>query len=250
MWRFRSGALALTLTLVVTACGTSGSDFGSNGTKEALRFTTTNLQPAYTGEAYTQELQVAGGVTPYNLVVVRGELPPGVRLQGRTLSGTPTRNGRYEFTVEASDASLSTRSQVLALTVDTLPPVKFEPVLPTTALKADTRVPLRVSYARATRAARFQWRLPAGVQVTRVESGEGRPIMLWKQSGNLLTLDLGFPNVPKTGATVALIGLKFAATTTLTNPQLGFEARDAEGKVVGQAALPSLTPPATPGTPA
>lgn len=30
---------ALTLTLVLSACG-SGGDFGSNGTKEALRFTT------------------------------------------------------------------------------------------------------------------------------------------------------------------------------------------------------------------
>lgn len=54
--------------------------------------------------AYSQPLQVTGGLPPYNFSVT-GELPPGLALNSATgvISGTPTTPGTYSFSVGVSD---------------------------------------------------------------------------------------------------------------------------------------------------
>lgn len=252
-----SARLVLTLLLgtSLAACGTNSTlGSGTTSSREILSFRNTALPEAYANEPYTASVGVSGGVNPYSVRVTSGALPPGLRLSGTSITGTPTQTGRFEFTLEAADATLSTRSQALALTVTTLPPVALTPTLGSgnaanTTFRSDTRVPLRLTAPRGSRALRFSWRLPNGVEVTRVQPGDGTPLLLWKQSPGLLTVVLGFPKEPTGGANVALVSMRFAGPTKLDAAQVGLEARDATGKLIAEAALPPVTPPAS-GAPA
>jgi len=237
----------LALVLLLAACGQS-STLGSTGTKEPLRFATSTMPAVYTGEAYDLNVQVSGGVNPYSYRVASGKLPPGMTLRDGKLTGTPTQPGRYEFTVEVSDATLSTKVQQLVVNVSTLPPVALAPVLPTGDLKADTRVPVRMDHPRTAKAARFQWRLPEGVQVTRVQAGEGGPLLLWKQTGTLFTLDMGFTKALKSGVNVALISMRFPGPTKLPAAAVAYEVRDQDGKLIGEKKFPQEAKPTQPTT--
>ena len=246
--------LTLLLGASLASCGTN-STFGSGSTssKELLSFRSSTLPEAYANEPYSAPVAVSGGVNPYTVRVTNGTLPPGVRLNGTTLTGTPTQTGRFEFTLEAADATLSTKSQTLSLNVATLPAVALTPVLGTTSaanttFRSDTRVPLRVVAPRGARAMRLSWRLPSGVEVTRVQPGEGAPLLLWKQSPGLLTVVLGFTKEPANGSNAAIVSLRFAGPTKLDGTQVGLEARDATGKKIAETALPPLAPVARPST--
>lgn len=77
-----------------------------------LAITTLRLTAATLARTYRAALVTVGGVAPLRWRVVRGKLPPGVRLSQKlgTLAGTPRRIGTYRVMVEASDA-LGARSQ-------------------------------------------------------------------------------------------------------------------------------------------
>lgn len=59
--------------------------------------------------AYTAALAASGGTAPYSFAVTGGALPVGLTLAtDGTLSGTPTENGSFAFTVTATDSSAGT----------------------------------------------------------------------------------------------------------------------------------------------
>jgi gliding motility-associated-like protein len=60
--------------------------------------------------AYSQTITASGGTAPYSYTITAGSLPPGINLLSGTLSGTPTADGDYNFTVSATDASTGTGS--------------------------------------------------------------------------------------------------------------------------------------------
>ena len=55
--------------------------------------------------AYSDQLTVTGGTSPFTWSVSAGTLPPGLTLGASTglLSGTPTTAGTYSFTVKVTD---------------------------------------------------------------------------------------------------------------------------------------------------
>jgi hypothetical protein len=88
------------------------------------------------------------------------------------------------------------------------------------------------------------------VTVTRVQPAEAGGVLFWKLAGRTLTVDVGFKNVPRTGARVALVSLKPQKATRLDATRFAFEARDGTGKVLAEQKLPEVprpaaTPPAT-----
>ena len=67
---------------------------------------TESLPDAPINQSYNQILQASGGIPPYNWKIVSGTLPPGLSLHPNgTISGTPTRQWKYTFTVEVSDTA-------------------------------------------------------------------------------------------------------------------------------------------------
>ena len=58
------------------------------------------------GQPYTLTLQAAGGTSPYSWQVTTGALPGGLTLSGSgAITGTPTSNGSFNFTVQVTDSN-------------------------------------------------------------------------------------------------------------------------------------------------
>lgn len=236
---------------LLVSCGSSTSTTGTTSTSasDPLYFTTTSLPVGYLAESYDTTIAVAGGSGPYAMRVASGTLPPGVTLQGQRLSGKPTKLGTYTFTLETSDANLSSKVQSYTLNVNELPPLALKPQLPAAEIRGETRIPLNITAPRAARAARMVWDLPEGVRVTRVQPAEAGGVLFWKQAGRTVTVDMGFKTVPRNGARVALLSVKPSRVVTLDTNRFAFQARDGEGKLLAEVKMPDAPKPAAPTTP-
>jgi len=84
-----------------------------------LSITTTSLPDGRVGVAYTASLVAAGGVAPRTWSLASGSLPPGVTLVAATgaLTGTPTKQGRYTFTVRVTDANGAQATRALSIRI-------------------------------------------------------------------------------------------------------------------------------------
>lgn len=71
------------------------------------------------GDAYSQALRASGGSPPYAWSIVSGSPPPGVSLSGSgVLSGTLTKAGVYNFTVQVTDSAKYSVTAALSLAID------------------------------------------------------------------------------------------------------------------------------------
>ena len=100
----------------------------------ALAITTSSLPNGVVGTAYSQTLQVSGGVPPYSYALTSGSLPAGLSLSSGTgvISGTPTSIGTSSFTIQVKDSestpqtatgnlSIIINPAALAITTSSLP---------------------------------------------------------------------------------------------------------------------------------
>jgi uncharacterized protein YraI len=107
---------AFNFTITATDTATNTNQTGSrvySGTVNplgSLTITPTTLGNGAFGVAYTTaNLSASGGVAPYTYAVTLGTLPTGMTLStGGALSGTPTQNGTFNFTVTATDSTIPT----------------------------------------------------------------------------------------------------------------------------------------------
>src|SRR6267154_5903280 len=86
---------------------------------QSLTITGSILASALNGTTYTSTNHAAGGTLPYTWSVSSGQLPPGLAVTGTTgtISGTPTTNGAYNFTLNVADSSSTKQSTSAAYTV-------------------------------------------------------------------------------------------------------------------------------------
>jgi large repetitive protein len=85
-----------------------------------LAITTPQFLPSgVVGVTYLQTVRVSGGLSPYSWSVSAGDLPPGIALNQPTgdLSGTPTADGTYNFTVLVTDQNQVKVSQQFTLVI-------------------------------------------------------------------------------------------------------------------------------------
>lgn len=231
---------------MLVGCGaastTGGTSMGSSAITDPLNFQNSSMPAAYVGETFTASVAVLGGVGPYGYRVISGSLPPGLKLSGANLSGTPTTAGPYKFTVEVSDANLSNKVMEYTLNVNELPPLSIEAELPQGQIRGETRIPLQIKAARGVRAARVTWDLGPNVKVSKIQLTDSSNLGIWKQSGQILTLDMGFKTVPRSGTRIALITVKPGQTLTLNNSNFWYDSRDGTGKVLGEKKPPAPAP--------
>jgi len=82
-------------------------------------------------ESYTYGFASANGSGPVQWAVTGGVLPPGMGMNSNgTLTGTPSANGTYNFTVTATDSLSPTPDQASASFAITVEPLTFPPVPP------------------------------------------------------------------------------------------------------------------------
>ncbi|KEO50785.1 hypothetical protein TP2_14250 [Thioclava pacifica DSM 10166] len=100
-------------------------------TVSAPSFTVTSgtLADGQVGTSYSATLSVSGGSSPYSFdpTPASGSLPPGLSLSNTgSISGTPTANGTYSFTVSGYDGSIpvaSFQSATITITIQRAAPV-------------------------------------------------------------------------------------------------------------------------------
>jgi len=113
-----------TISGIINAGQAVLQNFTFTNTLVPLQVTTTSLPNGTNGLAYSQQLSAAYGQPPYSWTNSSGALPPGLTLATNgMISGTPTNNGTFSFTVKVTDVLSATATQALALTVLMGPPI-------------------------------------------------------------------------------------------------------------------------------
>lgn len=188
----------LALALVVGCAG----ELSTPG--EPLRLLAPALPVAYEQEPYEATLRPTGGLRPYSFELVEGALPPGLRLEAGRLVGTPTRQGRFSFTVELRDANLNRTVQRLDVTVRDLP----EPVVgidvPHTELQRATELRLRLESGRGWRGAEvlITWDADAfELEPESVRTAGRDVIAVWETGPGRLRVDVAALGDPLARAT-------------------------------------------------
>ncbi len=96
-----------------------------------ISITPPTLTAGTAGAAYSQALAGGGGASPYAFNVTAGALPPGLTLNTNgLLSGTPSQNGSFNFTVTATDANNCTGAQAYTLAINCPTVTVSPPTLP------------------------------------------------------------------------------------------------------------------------
>lgn len=88
-----------------------------------LTITTSSPLPGATvGVYYSTSLAASGGTAPYSWTLQSGSLPNGLQLSsGGAITGTPTTQGTYTFTVRVTDSVSATADKSFSLTVSSAP---------------------------------------------------------------------------------------------------------------------------------
>ncbi len=74
--------------------------------RSKLAITSSTLPSGGIGTSYTTSLQASGGTPSYNWAILSGSLPAGLTLApSGVISGTPTANGTFSFTVAVADSA-------------------------------------------------------------------------------------------------------------------------------------------------
>ena len=117
----------------------------------AVAITTTSLPNGAPNAPYSATLTATAGVLTYSWNIVAGVLPPGLSLDPASgkISGTPTAQGSFPFTVKVTDFKGGTATkaltiaigQFLVITTTSLPGGALTQAYPSTTLAVDNGTP-------------------------------------------------------------------------------------------------------------
>jgi hypothetical protein len=97
-----------------------------SGLVAPLSIASTPLLPGTRGRSYSQQLTAANGIGAVSWNVQSGSLPPGLTLDlSGAIGGTPTTNGMFSFSVNATDAGTPPQTVDAQEQIQIVDPVKI-----------------------------------------------------------------------------------------------------------------------------
>ncbi|MGH9838559.1 MAG: putative Ig domain-containing protein [Blastocatellia bacterium] len=152
-----------------------------------------SLPNGASGAAFQQQITVSGGAGPFQFWLSGGALPPGLTLaQNGLLSGTPTTQGIYQFTIRATDLS-SFCSGGHAYTLTIAPPCSNLRVNPPSLPKGKTGMAYSETLTAKNGAAPYQFSvvgsLPPGLSLSAGGVLSGTPTQAGNFSFTVLARD-------------------------------------------------------------
>jgi uncharacterized repeat protein (TIGR01451 family) len=208
-----SHAAGLVQVRVVTY-GTSGTTAYTYIAGPAI--TVPTAPAAEVNVAFSDQLSVAGGTTPYTWAVSTGTIPPGLTLSTSTglISGTPTTAGTSSFTVRVTDHSGQSDIATVNLTVTAGPSLAFaappigwtHTVYGYTLTESGGIGPYAFSLATGT--------LPAGISLSPSGVLSGTPTATGTSSFTVLVTDAN----GRTASQATTLTVNAGVTTTFTAP--------------------------------
>lgn len=89
------------------------------GASEALVIATVNMPDGVEETAYNATVLALGGTPPYTWSIASGNLPRGLRIDAASgvISGTPTKKGNYNFTIQVGDNATPVNSDTQRLRI-------------------------------------------------------------------------------------------------------------------------------------
>jgi large repetitive protein len=114
-----SGSFPFTVTLTDSVSVAVQRQFTIEIGQGVTITTPASLPDATAGTAYSLTLGAAGGQAPYSWSITGGSLPPALALSASSgaISGSPSAQGTYNFTVQVADAAGRTASRVHTIVV-------------------------------------------------------------------------------------------------------------------------------------
>lgn len=120
------GSVAGSISITSDALNSFLVPLAGNATSTASQptITTNSLPDGVTTVAYSATLVATGGKQPYSWSVIAGTLPTGLVLAASSgvISGVPTADGTFNFTVQVTEANSQTATKALSITVSSTPP--------------------------------------------------------------------------------------------------------------------------------
>jgi uncharacterized repeat protein (TIGR01451 family) len=124
----KTGTSQVTITATnANGCTASGT-YAITVTCPSLTLSPSNLPSSGIGVQYSEQLTAAGGTPPFTFAVSQGGLPPGLTLASTTglISGVPTNQGTYAFTITATNTNGCTVSSAYTIAIS-CPSVSLSP---------------------------------------------------------------------------------------------------------------------------
>jgi len=113
-----AGTFSFTVTVTDSSAHQASQQFSLTIVSGLVISTAPQLPTGFVGSPYSETLNAAGGTPQYRWAVTAGTLPPGLGLSpGGVLSGTPTANGAFKFTVQVTDNTGATASLQLSVNI-------------------------------------------------------------------------------------------------------------------------------------
>ena len=155
----------------ITAKNSAGSDSAklTLNVKESSPFDVGDTFASATAkQKYSASITVTGGTLPIKRQLVKGTLPPGLKLKhsGRvtTLSGTPSKAGTYEFTLKATDKNNLTVEKTFSISVS--PALSLTGTLANTGIGQTYSKTLTISGGAEPYTFSYSGKIPSGLKLT------------------------------------------------------------------------------------
>jgi hypothetical protein len=125
-----SGSFPVLVTLSDSAGATVTKNYTLN-VGNAVTITTASLPNGTPSVPYSASVTAASGSVPYHWSLSAGTLPPGLLLDPNSgvISGTPTTEGSFQFTVKVTDSILGTATKAFTIAIGTVQPLTINTAL-------------------------------------------------------------------------------------------------------------------------